>query len=115
MILKLKPKLAANIVLGAAMTCAVLLPQAAIAAAKTGQVNLIATLGKAPALNGAVTWKVFRHGTSLKEMYSISKHSAVVDLPEGRYNIVASLDGKTRKKNLRVIAGEVHEVILNLR
>lgn len=110
-----KPKFAANALLVAVMMHAVLLPQTVLAAVKTGQVNLIATIGTAPALKGDVEWKIFIHGTSLKEMRSINKHSAVIDLPEGYYNIVASLEGKTRKKNLQVKAGKVYEVVLNLR
>lgn len=111
----LKPSFVANTLLVVVMMYAVFLPQTALAMAKTGQVNLIATIGTAPALKGDVEWKIFRHGTSLKEMLSINKHSAVIDLPAGYYNIVASLEGKTRKKNLQVKAGKVHEVVLNLR
>lgn len=112
--MKPKTKILTSMLLAASVTTAVFLPQMAYASG-TGQVSLIATLGKTPALNGNVVWKIFRHSTSLKEMRRITKHSAVIDLPEGQYNIVASLKGKTRKKNLRVTAGKKHEVVLNLR
>lgn len=112
--MKLHKKLVASMVLAASATCTVLLPQTAYAS-ETGQVSLIATLGKSPALNSNVVWKIFRHSTSLKEMHRIMKHSAVVDLPEGQYNIVASFEGITRKKNLWVKAGEAYDVVLNMR
>ncbi len=68
------------------------------AAAEGLRLNLIATIDNGPALE-KVKWEIFRNGT--ERVKSAQKHSTHVNIPAGKYTIVARLTTANDKTVVR--------------
>ena len=79
----------------------------------TGKVNLVATLGNAPALR-PMQWKLYRveGNGSRHEVAAPARHSATLDVPPGHYEAVANLDGRERRREFTVLDGTSNSVVL---
>lgn len=76
-----------------------------------GRVNLVATLGNAPALR-PMEWKIFRLDEGRREIAAPSRHSATLLMPAGHYEAVAILNGKQRSRQFTVSNGADSSVVL---
>lgn len=88
---------------------------AALIRGVTGQLKLLATINGEPAFR-EVVWhlKPMRRGVANVEL-TITRHSAVVDLEAGQYQVNASSGTKTETQIVTIEEGGKHNLILNLR
>lgn len=91
---------------------------AALVNGVTGQLKLLATINGEPAFR-EVVW----HLKPLKPInknipdfeVTITRHSAVVDLEAGKYQVHATAGSKTETQIITIEEGGKHNLILNLR
>ncbi|MFZ1342948.1 hypothetical protein [Thiothrix eikelboomii] len=84
----------------------------------TGQLKLLATINGEPAFR-EVVWhltplKLTNKNTRNIEL-TITRHSAVVDLEAGKYQVHASAGSKTETQVITIEEGGTHHLVLNLR
>lgn len=78
----------------------------------TGKVNLVATLGNAPAMR-PMQWKLYRlDGSGRHEIAAPARHSVTLAVPPGHYEAVANLDGRERRREFTVLDGTSNSVVL---
>lgn len=77
----------------------------------TGKVNLVATLGNAPAMR-PMHWKLYRLDGGRREVAAPSRHSATLDVAPGHYEAVANLDGRERRREFTVLDGTSNSIVL---
>lgn len=83
----------------------------------TGQLKLLATINGEPAFR-EVVWhlkplKPMSRGSTPSEV-TITRHSAVVDLEAGKYQVNATAGNKTETRIITIEEGGKHDLILNL-
>jgi hypothetical protein len=76
-----------------------------------GRINLVATLGNAPALR-PMEWKVFRLDEGRREIAAPARHSATLLVPAGHYEAIAILNGTQRSRQFTVTDGADSNVVL---
>ncbi|HMT91980.1 hypothetical protein [uncultured Thiothrix sp.] len=91
---------------------------AATIRAVTGQLNLLATINGEPAFR-EVVWhlrslKLLSRNDKTTEL-TITRHSAVVDLEAGKYQVIATAGNKTETQLITIEEGGKHNLVLNLR
>lgn len=91
---------------------------AAIIRGVTGQLKLLATINGEPAFR-EVVWhlkplKTPNRNTNNTEV-TITRHSAVVDLEAGKYQVNATAGNKTETQIIIIEEGGKHNLVLNLR
>ncbi len=91
---------------------------AAIIRGVTGQLKLLATINGEPAFR-EVVWhlrpiKPMNRNTNSTEV-TITRHSAVVDLEAGEYQVNATAGNKTETQIVTIEEGGKHNLVLNLR
>lgn len=84
----------------------------------TGQLKLLATINGEPAFR-EVVWqlrplKLISRNMNTTEV-TINRHSAVVDLEAGQYQVIATADNKTETQIITIEEGGKHDLVLNLR
>jgi hypothetical protein len=79
----------------------------------TGKVNLVATLGNAPAMR-PMSWKIYRLDDKRQEVSVSRCHSATLSVIPGRYEAVANLDGRERHREFTVMDGMSSSVVLSM-
>ncbi|MEZ5447561.1 MAG: hypothetical protein R3E95_10130 [Thiolinea sp.] len=89
----LTPKKLAGVLGGLFLGFVITAGQVALAAAEEYRVNLIATIDDAPAMEN-VEWTMYRH--SGEEVKKAHKHTTHVNLPSGKYRVVAKLTSENR-------------------
>lgn len=78
----------------------------------TGKVKLMATLGNFAALR-PMQWRLYRLENNTQEELSVpQRHSAMLVLAPGRYEAVATLDGRERRREFTVFNGGSSDVII---
>ncbi len=79
----------------------------------TGKVNLVATLGNAPAMR-PMQWRLYRleGNGGRQEIAAPVRHSATLEVAPGHYEAVANLDGRVRSREFTVLNGTSNNVIL---
>lgn len=77
----------------------------------TGKVNLVATYQNAPALR-PVNWTVYRLDGGRQQVAAPRRHSATITVPPGRYEVVANLDGRERRREFTVMDGTRNSIVL---
>ena len=81
----------------------------------TGQLKLMATINGGPAFR-EVVWhlKPMRKTTAASEV-TITRHSAVIDLEAGKYQVDASSGDSRQSQVITIEEGGKHDLIINLR
>lgn len=84
----------------------------------TGQLKLLATINGEPAFR-EVVWHLrplkLTNKNSHNAELTITRHSAVVDLEAGKYQVHASAGSKTETQIITIEEGGSHHLVLNLR
>lgn len=91
---------------------------AALVRGVTGQLKLLATINGEPAFR-EVVWhlkplKAIHKGAANSEL-TITRHSAVVDLEAGKYQVNATAGTRAETQIVTIEEGGKHNLILNLR
>ena len=84
----------------------------------TGQLKLLATINGEPAFR-EVIWQLkplnpMNKNTTNAEL-TITRHSAVIDLEAGKYQVNATAGTKTESQTITIEEGGKHNLVLNLR
>lgn len=91
---------------------------AAMVRGVTGQLKLLATINGEPAFR-EVIWQLkplnpMNKNTTNAEL-TITRHSAVIDLEAGKYQVNATAGTKTESQTITIEEGGKHNLVLNLR
>lgn len=84
----------------------------------TGQLKLLATIDGEPAFR-EVVWHLkplkLADKNNTKPELTITRHSAVVDLEAGQYQVYVTAGTKTETQIITIEEGGMHNLVLNLR
>ncbi len=79
----------------------------------TGQLSLLATIKNEPAFR-PVIWKLKLNDSIKQKEMTISRHSAVIDLEAGNYQVTTIMGNTQKVNNITIKEGGKHKLVINL-